>query len=118
MQEAAAPKPEISFADFEKLDIRVGTILEVTDIPNSKKLVALKVDLGFAIRTVVVGLKQERENPKEIEGLQALFVVNLVPQEMAGIKSEAMLFDIGYSDGITPVLAIPEKPVPNGVRGG
>jgi len=74
--------------------------------------------LGFAIKTVVVGLKQERDNPKEIEGSQALFIVNLAPREMAGILSEAMLFDIGYSDGITPVLAMPEKPVPNGVRVG
>jgi len=74
--------------------------------------------LGFAIKTVVVGLKQERDNPKEIEGSQALFIVNLAPREMAGILSEAMLLDIGYSDGITPVLAMPEKPVPNGVRVG
>lgn len=118
MKDAVPPKPDISFEDFEKLDIRVGTILEVSDVPDSKKLVALKVDLGFAIKTVVVGLKQERDEPKEIEGKQALFIVNLAPRKMAGILSEAMLFDIGYSDGITPVLAQPEKPVPNGVRAG
>ncbi len=118
MKIVAEPKPEIAFKDFEKLDVRVGTILEVSDVPDSKKLVTLKVDLGFAIKTVVVGLKQERDNPKEIEGSQALFIVNLAPREMAGILSEAMLFDIGYSDGITPVLAMPEKPVPNGVRVG
>ena len=114
----AAPKDEITFDAFEKLDVRVGTILEVTDIENSKKLVQLKVDLGFAVRTVVVGMKQERDNPKEIEDLQALFIVNLAPRKIAGILSEAMLFDIGYADGIIPVLAIPEKPVPNGTRVG
>jgi len=118
MKEPVPAKQEISFEDFEKLDIRVGTILEVADVPDSKKLVTLKVDLGFAIKTVVVGLKQERDNPKEIEGLQALFIVNLAPRKMAGILSEAMLFDIGYSDGITPVLAMPEKPVQNGARAG
>ena len=118
MPQPAPPKPEIAFETFEKLDVRVGTILEVADIAGSKKLVLLKVDLGFATRNVVVGMKQERDDPKEIEGLQALFVVNLAPRTMAGILSEAMLFDIGYADGITPVLAMPESKVPNGTRVG
>ena len=55
---------------------------------------------------------------REIEGRQALFVVNLAPREMAGEMSEGMLFDIGYADGITPVLAVPERPVPEGARAG
>jgi tRNA-binding EMAP/Myf-like protein len=63
-------------------------------------------------------MKKERDDPREIEGRQALFVVNLAPRTMAGIVSEGMLFDIGYEDGITPVLAVPEKPVPDGVRAG
>ena len=62
--------------------------------------------------------KRERANPREVEGKQALFVVNLPPREMAGVMSEAMLFDIGYADGITPVLAVPESRVPNGTRAG
>ena len=116
--EIAPPKPEIDFETFENIDIRVGTILEVNDVTNSNKLVLLKVDLGFAIRDVVVGMKQERDDPREIEGLQALFVVNLAPRKMAGILSQAMLFDIGYADKINPVLAMPEKKVPNGTRVG
>ena len=63
-------------------------------------------------------MKKERENPKEIEGKQALFVVNLEPKEIMGEKSEGMLFDIGYSNDITPVLAVPEKEVPDGVSAG
>ena len=118
MTDVAPPKEQVSFGDLGKIDIRIGTILQVADIPDSRKLVRLKVDLGFAIRTVVVGMKQERENPREIEGLQALFVVNLPPRKMAGVLSEAMLFDLGYSDGIVPALAIPERPVPNGTRAG
>jgi tRNA-binding EMAP/Myf-like protein len=51
-------------------------------------------------------------------GKQALFIVNLAPKKMAGEVSEGMLFDIGFSDGITPVLATPEVPVPNGARAG
>jgi tRNA-binding protein len=63
-------------------------------------------------------MKSEREDPAEIEGRQALFVVNLPPRRMAGLTSEAMLFDIGYEDDVTPVLAVPEKPVPDGSRAG
>jgi tRNA-binding EMAP/Myf-like protein len=63
-------------------------------------------------------MKKERANPCEIEGKQALFVVNLEPRKMAGEISEGMLFDIGYADGVTPVLATPENPVPNGARAG
>lgn len=66
----------------------------------------------------MAGLKQERANPKEIEGKQALFVVNLAPKKMMGESSEGMLFDIGYSDGIVPVLAVPEQQVANGSRTG
>ena len=57
-------------------------------------------------------------NQKEIEGKQALFVLNLEPKKMMGQISEGMLFDIGYTDGIKAVLAVPERPVPNGVRAG
>ncbi len=78
----------------------------------------LTVNLGGQTRAIVAGIKNERANPREIEGLQALVVVNLEPREMAGVLSEGMLFDIGYADGITPVLAVPEKPVPNGSRAG
>jgi len=96
----------------------VGLIEKVIDIEKSDKLVKLVVDFGDFKRNILVGIKKERENPKEIEGLQALFVVNLEPKEMMGEISEGMTFDIGYSDGIIPVLAIPEKKVPNGVKAG
>ena len=111
-------KPMIEFEDFEKIDIRVGTILRVEDIEGSHKLVRLIVNLGDYERTILAGIKQERENPQEIEGRQALFVVNLTPRKMMGEVSEGMLFDIGYADGVDPVLAVPERPVPNGSRAG
>lgn len=111
-------KPTISYDDFAKLDIRVGEIVSVTDVDNSDKLVRLRVDFGDHQRTILVGMKQEREDPKEIEGQQALFVVNLEPRKMAGEISEGMLFDIGYENGITPVLAQPENEVPNGASAG
>jgi len=112
-------KPSISFEYLEKIDIRVGTILAVEDIAISDKLVRLKVDFGDHIRSILIGMKKERQNPKaEIEGKQALFVVNLEPRKMAGELSEGMVFDIGYADKLVPVLALPETPVPNGTRAG
>ena len=114
----AALKPTVSVADVEKLDVRVGTIVSVEDVPKSQKLVRLRVDFGDHTRTILAGMKAERADPREIEGRQALFVVNLEPKRMAGEVSEGMLFDIGFADGITPALAVPERPVPNGVRAG
>ena len=111
-------KKEISFKDFEKIDIRIGKIKKVLDIPKSQNLMKLIVDFGDHTRTIVAGIKQERENPGEIQGMQALFVVNLPEKEIFGEKSEGMLFDIGYENKIIPVLAMPEKKVPNGVSAG
>lgn len=111
-------KADIGFDDLGKIDIRVGEILSVEDIEKSDKMVKLMVDFGSFQRCILVGMKQEREDPTEIVGQQALFVVNLAPKKMFGEVSEGMLFDIGYEDGITPVLAQPEKPVPNGTRVG
>jgi methionine--tRNA ligase beta chain len=114
----AAIKPMVSVADVERLDVRVGTILSVDEVPDSSKLLRLTVDFGDHRRTVLAGMKAERSHPQEIVGLQALFVVNLEPRRMAGEVSQGMLFDIGFADGVTPVLAVPERAVPNGVRAG
>jgi tRNA-binding protein len=111
-------KPAISMDVLNQIDVRVGTILSITDVPNSDKLVQLRVSFGDHERTIVAGLKTERSNPREIEGRQALFVLNLEPRKMRGILSEGMLFDIGYADGVRPVLAVPESPVPDGTRVG
>ena len=111
-------KPIIPYDDFEKIDIRSGTIEAVEDIKGADKLVKLTVDFGDHKRTIIAGIKQERKDPTAIKGKQALFVVNLEPRKMMGETSEGMLFDLGYADGITPVLAIPENAVPNGTRAG
>ena len=111
-------KPTIAFDALDRIDIRVGTIELVEDVKGSSKLVKLTVDFGDHKRTILAGMKQERQNPKEIEGRQALFVVNLEPRKMMGEISEGMLFDLGYADRITPALAVPETSVPNGTRAG
>jgi tRNA-binding protein len=103
---------------LEQVDVRVGTIEAVEDVTGSDRLVVLRVNFGDHVRRIVCGLKQERENPAEIAGRQALFVVNLAPRKIRGVVSEGMLFDIGFADGIRPVLAVPESVVPDGTRVG
>ena len=116
--EVAPIKPTIEFDDFAKLDIRLGTINKVEDVEDSKKLVCLTVSFGDRERTILAGMKQERDDPREIEGRQALFLVNLAPRKMAGMTSEGMLVDLGDADGIRPALAVPERPLPDGTRAG
>jgi tRNA-binding protein len=114
----APVKPTVPFSTLDSLDIRVGTIIAVEEVPQSSKLMRLVVSFGDHNRSIVAGIKKERPNPQELQGRQALFVVNLEPRRMAGELSEGMLFDIGYADGITPVLSIPESAVPDGTRAG
>ena len=109
-------KSSITIEDLNKVDIRVGTIERVTEVPKSDKLMQLTVNFGDQTRSILAGIKKERANPTELEGKQALFVVNLPPRKMAGLVSEGMLFDIGYADQLKPVLAVPESAVPNGTR--
>jgi tRNA-binding protein len=116
--DVAPVKPAIALDALNRIDIRVGTIELVEDVPKSDRLVKLTVNFGDHQRCILVGMKQERRDPRELEGQQALFVVNLEPRTMRGEVSEGMLLDIGYADGLTPVLAVPETAVPNGARAG
>ena len=113
----APVKPPVSLDLFQQLDIRAGTIVAVEDVPKAKRLVRLRVDFGDRERTVLAGLREERD-PSELVGKQTLFVVNLEPKRVMGELSEGMLLDIGFADGIPPVLAVPDAPVPNGARAG
>ena len=114
----APVRPIVPMTALEALDIRVGTIERVEEVPRSEKLMKLTVNFGNHMRMILAGIRKEREAPREIEGKQALFVLNLEPRTMAGEISEGMLFDLGYADGVKPALAIPERPVPNGTRAG
>ncbi len=115
----APVKAQISLEDLEKIDIRAGTVVAVDDVPSSRKLVKLTVDFGNHQRVILVGMKGERSDPAaDLLGRQTLFVVNLAPRKMAGELSQGMLFDIGAADGVLPVVALLERPVPNGTRAG
>src|SRR5258708_13510579 len=106
-------KRAVGMDAVEAIDIRVGSSERVEGVPRSEKLMKLTVNFGDHKRTILAGIKKERENPREIVGLQALFVLNLQPRRMAGEISEGMLLDIGYADGVTPVLPVPERPRPH-----
>jgi tRNA-binding protein len=112
----APVKPAIPLSTLDQIDIRVGTIRSVEEVAGSDKLMCLRVGFGDHERTILAGIRRERENPREIEGRQALFVVNVESRKMFGVLSQGMLFDIGFSDGLRPVLAVPEAPVPDGCR--
>jgi tRNA-binding protein len=111
-------KPAVPLSALDALDIRVGTIEAVEDVPGSRKLLRLTVNFGDHRRTILSGMKGERPDPLEIRGRQALFVINLEPRKMAGEVSEGMLLDLGFADGILPALAVPERAVPDGTRAG
>ncbi|MBC6993344.1 methionine--tRNA ligase [Neolewinella lacunae] len=88
--ERAAPKPEISFDDFLKLDLRTATILTAAPVPKSNKLLQLTIDLGSEQRSVVSGIAQHF-SPEEVIGRHVTVVTNLAPRKMAGVLSEAMI---------------------------
>ena len=77
-------KPVITTDILDQIDVRVGEIELVEDVAGADKLVRLIVNFGDHKRTILAGIKQERENPKELVGKQALFVVNLAPRKMKG----------------------------------
>jgi methionine--tRNA ligase beta chain len=114
---APAPiKPTVDSSVLDAIDIRVGTIQRLDDVPGSRKLVKMTVNFGDRTRSILAGLKQERADLAELVGRQTLFIVNLPPKTMAGEVSEGMLLDVGYADGVLPAMLIPERPVPDGAR--
>jgi len=91
-------KAPISFDDFTKLDIRIGTILEASKVPKADKLLQLLVDTGIDKRTVVSGIA-EHFNPEDIIGLQVSILLNLEPRKIKGIESQGMILMAEEEDG-------------------
>src|SRR5690606_16147833 len=94
----APAKPNISFDDFMKMDIRIGTILEAEKVAKTKKLLKLKIDTGIDQRTVVSGIA-EFFAPEDIVGKQVSILVNLEPREIKGIQSQGMILMAEDADG-------------------
>lgn len=93
-----AQKENISFDDFSKMDIRVGTILEAEKVAKTKKLLKLKIDTGIDVRTVVSGIAEYYE-PENIIGQQVSILVNLAPRDIKGITSQGMILMAENADG-------------------
>lgn len=105
---------EISFKDFQKLDLRVGKIVEAERIPESRNLLKLIVDFGTERRQSVVGLAQWYK-PEELIGNKYVFILNLERKELMGVESQCMIFAAEDSKG-NIVLVKPEKDIEEGSR--
>ncbi|MEM5879418.1 MAG: methionine--tRNA ligase subunit beta [Candidatus Aenigmatarchaeota archaeon] len=103
---------EVSFADFQKIEMRIGKILEAEPVPNSKKLIKLQVDLGKEKRQAVAGLL-EYYKPEELVGKSFVFVTNLKPVKLMGVESNCMI--IAADDGKGNIVLVqPERDIEPG----
>ncbi|MCD7936525.1 MAG: methionine--tRNA ligase [Tannerellaceae bacterium] len=105
-------RENITFDDFTKLDIRVGTVLECTKVPKADKLLQFRIDDGLQQRTIVSGIAQQYA-PEELVGKQICFIANLAPRKLKGIVSEGMILSAEDFDGKLAVI-MPQKEVKPG----
>ncbi|MGB5434620.1 MAG: methionine--tRNA ligase, partial [Maribacter sp.] len=113
-KEVEPQKDTITFDDFTKLDMRVGTIVEAEKMPKAKKLLVLKVDTGLDTRTIVSGIA-ESFAPEEIIGKKVTVLVNLAPRALRGIDSEGMILMTENADGKLVFVNPDEDNVGNGL---
>ncbi|WP_229244070.1 methionine--tRNA ligase [Emticicia sp. CRIBPO] len=111
-KEVTPLKPEITFDDFAKLDIRIGKILEAEPMPKSKKLLKFLIDDGLEKRTILSGIA-EHFSPEEMIGKQVTFIANLAPRKMMGVESNGMILMAEDKDGSLSLLQ-PHKEVWSG----
>lgn len=119
-QQAWKPEPykeKVSFEDFQKVDIRVGTVLECTKVPKADKLLQFLIDDGDKRRTIVSGIAQSYPEPEKLVGLQVCFIANFEPRKLKGVVSEGMLLSAADKDGRL-VLLTTQSPVTAGVSVG
>jgi len=100
---------------FKAVELRVAQILTVEEIPKSKKLYKLGIDLGYEKRTIVSGIK-EFFAPEELVGKRIVVLANLKPAKLLGVESNGMLLAVGDSKKTTLALLTPDKDIPLGSR--
>jgi methionine--tRNA ligase beta chain len=105
---------EITFAEFQKLDLRIGKIIEATQVPESKKLIKILVDFGSEKRQAVAGLLKYYK-PEELVGKKCVFLLNLQRRVLAGIESQCMVLAAEDEAGSVVVLQ-PEKDMVEGSK--
>ena len=106
-------KENVTFDEFMKMDIRVGTVLECTKVPKADKLLQFKLDDGMGGRTILSGIAAYYPNPEELVGSQVLFIANFPPRKLRGIDSEGMILSAENPDG-TLTLIRPSEKLANG----
>jgi len=109
----AEAKPQISFDDFEKMDIRIGTVLEAEKIKGADKLLKLKIDTGIDIRTVVSGIALHY-TPEEMLNKQVSILVNLAPRKIKGIESNGMILMAENEKGVLSLVSPTRENMNNG----
>lgn len=103
----------INYDDFAKVNIRVGQIMSVEEVPETDKLLKLMVDFGEdAPRQIISGIKDKIADPQSLVGLKTTFVVNLEPRVIKGLESNGMLFAVGEEEAFS--FLVPAKDVPPG----
>lgn len=106
--------PEISYDDFAKLDIRIGTVLAAERVPDTDKLIKCSVDFGeLGVRAIVSGIA-EWKKPEELVGGQFPYIVNLASRMLRGVESQGML--LAASDDMGVALISPLREVPRGTK--
>ena len=96
-------RENISFEDFQKLDIRVGTVLECTKVPKADKLLCFKIAYGLENRTIVSGISKFYK-PEELVGKQVCFIANLAPRKLKGIESQGMILSaLNYDESLSVI---------------
>jgi len=106
--------PEISYDDFAKLDIRIGTVTAAEIVPDTDKLIKCTVDFGeLGVRTIVSGIAQWKK-PEELVGRQLPYIVNLAPRMLRGVESQGMLLAASDESGVA--LLAPERSLPAGTK--
>ena len=112
----------VSYEEFKKMDMRVGTIIEVEPIPETDKLLRCQIDFGEVdengekkLRQIISGIKEYYPDVSVLINKQVLYIVNLAPRTIKGFQSNGMLMAVGDTDG-KPIFLMPEEKVESGSK--
>ncbi|MES2930512.1 MAG: methionine--tRNA ligase [Patescibacteria group bacterium] len=112
----------VTYEEFKKMDIRIGTIRDIEPVPETDKLLRCQIDFGeknengeVALRQIISGIREYYPEYEKLIGKQVLYIVNLEPRTIKGIESNGMLMAVDGKDD-KPVFLIPEAPVESGTK--